>query len=457
MQEFNPLEPNNGSGEPQAEPQPQPQPQPQAQPGPAAPEQTPPQMKSYTATPYDHYNVLYSDPSYATAPPPAPAPAKQRKTVSLSAAIITSVLVSLISSVLAFVVLVYGLGLSSQFANTPDQPTASASEVGHSTTNIVVDATAQTSAEAVAEKAGPSVVGIVVTNEVSHFFYGASSSAEEGSGIVYSADGYIITNYHVIQSAVESGGTAAVYLPSDSENAVTATVVGYDVSADLAVLKIDKTGLTPIEIGDSSAVKVGQTAIAIGNPGGMDFMGSVSMGIISGLDRTLQLENSATEIHLIQTDAAINPGNSGGALVDSAGKLIGINSAKIASEQYEGMGFAIPVNDAVTIVERIIDNIDAPKPYLGVEISTYYDASTLQMMGYPAGVVVSGVMSGSPAEQAGLQRGDIITQFNDVAVTGYTQFNSEKAKYKPGDTVTVTVYRRGQTGTLSITMGTANE
>lgn len=418
-----------------------------------------PQVQSYTAPPYDHYNALNHEPNYYT-PTPAPAPKKKEaKSVPFTTAVIASVVVSVISSLLVLLMMVYGMKVGDMFtSNQGETITTSSVPTGDSnTTNIVVDTTAQTSAEAVAQKAGPSVVGIVVTSSVNYYFFGESDTSSEGSGIVYSADGHILTNYHVIETAVEGNGKVSVYLPSDSTTALDATVVGYDISCDLAVVKVDKTDLTPIELGDSDSLKVGQTAIAIGNPGGMEFMGSVSMGIISGLDRTLQLENSSTEINLIQTDAAINPGNSGGALTDIEGKLIGINSAKMASTNFEGMGFAIPVNDAVEIADRIIKNVDAPKPYLGVEISTYYNSSTLKMMGYPEGVVVSSVTEGSPADEAGIIRSDVITHINDTEVTSYTQFNSEKSKYAPGDTIKLTIYRRGKTYTANITLGTANE
>ncbi len=414
------------------------------------------QVKSYTATPYDHFDANYhqSPPYYVPSSPP---PAHTKKTVPLSAAIISSGVVAVVVSILVVLIMTYGMNLGNLFANDPTPSTVTKTDISdNTTTNIVVDTTAQTSAEAVAQKAGPSVVGVVVTTEVNHYFFGSSEEASEGSGIIYSADGYIITNYHVVQAGVESNGLVSVYLPSDSETPLSATVVGYDISSDLAVLKVEKSNLVAIELGDSDGLKVGQTAIAIGNPGGMDFMGSVSMGIISGLDRTLQLENTNTEINLIQTDAAINPGNSGGALVDIQGRLIGINSAKMASENFEGMGFAIPVNDAVSIVERIIQNIDAPQPYLGVEISTYYDSAMLKMMGYPAGVVISEVTEGSPADEAGLLRSDIVTHINGASVTSYTEFNSEKAKYAPGDTVKLTIYRRGKTYSVSIVLGTAN-
>ena len=392
-------------------------------------------------------NTSFSDPSVISENETPYTAKKQPKPVTRSGLAVACVCVALASSILTASIFSFGLA-KGQFLNPSSGSTSTK-------TSIVTKSTDEAAVQAVAEAVSPSVVGIVVATSSQSFFGTGTSSESEGSGIIYSEDGYIITNYHVISDAVESNGKISVYLESDSTTAISATVVGYDVSADLAVVKIDKNGLPSIGIGKSSDLKVGQTAIAVGNPGGMDFMGSVSKGIISGLDRTIQLENT-TEINLIQTDAAINPGNSGGALVNSSGQLIGVNSAKMASENFEGMGFAIPVDDVVEICDRIISKKDAPVGYVGVEISTRYDASTLQMMGYPAGVVVAGVAAGSPAANAGIEKGDIITQFNGTAVTGYTVFNSEKMKYSPGDEVTLTVYRGGKTYSVKITLGTAN-
>ena len=392
-------------------------------------------------------NTSFSDPSVISENETPYTAKKQPKPVTRSGLAVACVCVALASSILTASIFSFGLA-KGQFLNPSSGSTSTK-------TSIVTESTDEAAVQAVAEAVSPSVVGIVVATSSQSFFGTGTSSESEGSGIIYSEDGYIITNYHVISDAVESNGKISVYLESDSTTAISATVVGYDVSADLAVVKIDENGLPSIGIGKSSDLKVGQTAIAVGNPGGMDFMGSVSKGIISGLDRTIQLENT-TEINLIQTDAAINPGNSGGALVNSSGQLIGVNSAKMASENFEGMGFAIPVDDVVEICDRIISKKDAPVGYVGVEISTRYDASTLQMMGYPAGVVVAGVAAGSPAANAGIEKGDIITQFNGTAVTGYTVFNSEKMKYSPGDEVTLTVYRGGKTYSVKITLGTAN-
>lgn len=357
------------------------------------------------------------------------------------------------------------------------QPNSSTTSVTTPITQINATDETEELVPTIAEKCGPSVVGIRVVTTSSNPIFGSSDSASEGSGVIYTQDGYIITNYHVISTAVEgttSGNNYAygyfgfgygsqsqpqsssieVYLPSDPDTAIDAAIVGYDVSADLAVLKINKTGLPVMEIADSDELKVGDLTVAIGNPGGLDFMGSVSKGIVSGLNRTLTTENGI-EMNLIQTDAAINPGNSGGALVNSEGKLIGINNSKIAGDGYEGMGFAIPSNTVTEIVQRLIRQENEPTAYLGLTIDTNYDSNTLQRMGFPAGVVVFSVNEGSPADDAGIQQYDIITAINGTSITSYEMLNSEKNKYEPGETITVTVYRNGQTGDLPVTLGSS--
>lgn len=316
--------------------------------------------------------------------------------------------------------------------------------------------------EAVYKTAGPSVVGIRATNNQNSFF----ESSGDGSGVIYSSDGYIITNYHVIAGGASTGydGTTTysgiaekidVFLYSDTDNAIEAEVVGYNSSYDIAVIKIDKKGLTPIKTGDSDKLKVGQFVVAIGNPGGLQFMSSVTYGVIGGLNRTLQIESES--VGLIQTDAAINPGNSGGALVDTSGNLVGINSSKLVDTSYEGMGFAIPVNDVVDMCEKIINNENSGTPYIGIEISTAYEASTLEALGFPSGAVVSSVTSGSPADEAGLQRADIITSFNGEDVTGYEDFRKILSKCKPKDTVAVEIYRNGRTYKTTLTIGVNNQ
>ncbi len=401
---------------------------------------------------------------YPPYPPQSPKEPNHKKKYSFGALLSVTVCTALLCGTLSaggMWLAVKGTGDPS--ASSGANSTPPSSDVTNTNTNntIHITGTADNVAEAVATKAGPSVVGIKVTiaGSGNPFFGGSSSETSEGSGVIYTADGYIITNYHVISSAVEGANYGSVdpnaqiqvYLPSDSETGISATVVGYDSSADLAVLKIDRTGLPAIEIGDSDSLKIGEIAIAIGNPGGLQFMGSTSQGIISGLNRSITTE-SGTQMNLIQTDAAINPGNSGGALLDSEGKLIGINNAKKSDVDYEGMGFAIPVNEVVEIAQRIIKNENQPQPYLGVSINTNYTSEMLNRMGYPSGVVVYSVASQSPAEDAGIQQNDIITKVNGVAVSNYAQMISEKNKYSAGETITITIFRNGKTTDVNVTL-----
>ena len=310
--------------------------------------------------------------------------------------------------------------------------------------NITVDETVNSSIEAVAKKAGPSIIGIRTTAAVTNFFGGSTEETGEGSGIIYSQDGYIITNYHVIESAVESSNSKVeVFLASDTETAIEATVIGYNIASDLAVVKVEKTGLPAIQFADSDKLSVGQYAIAIGNPGGLEFIGSVSSGVISGLNRSVTVGTGNT-MSLIQTDAAINPGNSGGALVDINGNLIGVNSVKLVSTGYEGMGFAIPSNTVKQICDNIIAKQNDPTPYLGIQISQSYSSEQLIALGYPAGAVVVSVDEGGPAYESKIQRGDIITEFNGVAVNDYKELENAILQCKPGDSVTIKIFRAGR-------------
>lgn len=326
--------------------------------------------------------------------------------------------------------------------------------------SINVDGVDATVVEAVAAKVTPSVVGIRTTYSVNNFLYGTQESSGEGSGVAYTEDGYIITNYHVIQEAVENRGESSeirVFLSyGDNSEGYPATVVGYNISYDLAVIKINVTGLTPMSFADSADLNVGQFVVAIGNPGGLQFMGSVTYGVISGLNRILSDSGTGSAVELIQTDAAINPGNSGGALVNINGELVGINSSKLVSESYEGMGFAIPSNTTKEICDKIISKENDPDPYLGITISEIYDAETLAKHGYPAGAVVYSVVPGSPADDAGIQRADIITELNGVAITDYTVLGDALATCKPGDTVTIKIYRSKRLYSSEITIGSNN-
>ena len=381
-------------------------------------------------------------------------PKKPKRNSNVLTIIIACALSAVIAAVFSAAITI-GLSKNKQTNATNNQSNTSSNmsvqqSVPKDNVNITIDGTSASVAEAVALKCTNSVVGINTTRSISSFFGSTEQQAGGGSGVIYSADGYIITNYHVIADAVESSRSKIdVFIGDSNSTPYGASVVGYNISCDLAVLKIDASGLTPIELGNSNDLRVGQQVVTIGSPSGIEFMGSVTAGIISGLDRTV---STSPDLKLIQTDAAINPGNSGGALLDSEGKLIGINSSKIASVEYEGMGFAIPIDILKEKCDKIISQKSDPHAYLGVSISSTYTSEVLSFYGYPSGAVVSSVASGSPAYNYGIKRGDIITEFNGVEITEYTVFYDELNNCKSGDKVDITIYREGRYRTINLTL-----
>ncbi|HPD00191.1 MAG TPA: trypsin-like peptidase domain-containing protein [Acetivibrio sp.] len=319
----------------------------------------------------------------------------------------------------------------------------------------VVIESADSPVVAIAEKVGPSVVGISVksTSVNDFWFFSPSESEEQGSGIIIRSDGYIMTNNHVIEKAL-SGTTnnlvqnakIQVILPSNPDKPYDATVVGRDTKTDLAVLKIDASSLPAVEFGNSDDVKVGELAVAIGNPGGLEYMGSVTVGVISGLNRTIPITDDK-ELKLIQTDASINPGNSGGALVNAEGKLIGVNTAKIGGIDFEGLGFAIPVNKAKEITDSLIEfKYVKGRPSLGIQVNTGFTKEVADRFGIPEGILVYKVEIFSAAYKADIQEDDVITEFNGVRVKNYDELEEQKSKFKPGDTVKIKIYRYHQEG-----------
>ena len=399
------------------------------------------------STNYNYGGYNYGGTTFSVKPPKQK---KAKKKGKYGAGVVVAA--SLLAAVIGAGSGIAAVTLTSRGNNTSTPIT---SNVSGSNVNINIDETAETVVEAVAEKVTPSVVGIRTTTSVRSFFGGSNESTGEGSGVVYSADGYIITNYHVISGAVtnKSGSKVEVFTDTLDSKSYEATVVGYNISTDLAVIKIDAKGLTPVEFSDSSKLKVGQYVITVGNPGGLEFMDSVTYGVISGLNRVV---SSDSGVKLIQTDAAINPGNSGGALVNTKGQLVGINSSKIVSEEFEGMGFAIPSNTVAEICKSIIEKQNDPEPYIGVTISEKYTASVLKYYGYPSGAVISSVADGSPADSAGLAKGDIITEFDGTEITEYSMFDSLLQKCKPDDKVNIKIYRNGRYYTTTVTVGSNN-
>ncbi len=302
---------------------------------------------------------------------------------------------------------------------------------------------------AVAKIAGPSVVGVSVTYYEQSYWGELAEGEAEGSGVVYTEDGYIITNYHVIEEALNSSNSAVKVTLSNNEE-YEAKIVGADETTDIALLKVEAKGLTPATFADSDELSVGEYAIAIGNPLGKEFAGSVTVGYISALNRTITADGRT--YHVIQTDAAINPGNSGGALVNSKGQVVGINTVKISDESVEGLGFAIPSNYALKIVEELKENGKIVRPYIGI-YGIDLDETLATRNRLVEGVYIYKIASSSPAEEAGLQRGDVIVEFDGQKVSSVDEINDIKNQKEIGDKVKVKVYRNGEYKEGTITLG----
>ncbi len=322
---------------------------------------------------------------------------------------------------------------------------AAAKAVNKPESNAKISDARNTPAVRVARTVGPAVVGITNKAVARDFFNRMVETEGVGSGVIFKSDGYIITNNHVIAGAKE------IIVSLSDGNTVSGTIIGTDEMTDIAVVKVDAKNLPTAELGDSDEVVVGEPAIAIGNPMGLEFQGSVTVGVISALNRTLDLNDR--RVKLFQTDAAISPGNSGGALVNADGEVIGINSAKLATNGVEGMGFAIPINTVKTIVAELMDKGYVARPYLGV---TIFDKPTAARYGYQLsidkGVYVFQVAIDSPAGRAGFQRGDIILSIDGKEVNSVTDVRNEVAAHKVGDKVKVLCDRDGREETVEVTL-----
>ena len=277
--------------------------------------------------------------------------------------------------------------------------------------------------------------------------------AGTGSGFIYKSDdkGYILTNNHVIEDA-----NSYTVILSTGE-VVQANLLGRDAYSDLAVLSIDKDKVTKVAtIGDSDLVEVGNTVFTVGSPMGEEYSGSVTRGIISGKDRTIEVDDVVTKV--IQTDASINPGNSGGPLVNLAGEVIGITSMKLASSEIEGMGFAIPINDVKIFVQSLEKGEEVSRPAIGVSLINVTDTYRLYYYNIrvdrniKSGVVVADVTPGGPAAKSGLTQGDVITKINDKKVDNISRLRYYLYEHNIGDTISVTYIRNGNENTVNITL-----
>ena len=337
----------------------------------------------------------------------------------------------------ASVVTFSGCSLGTAADNSSAQTTSAARQAAANDANIS-DAR-NTPAVRAAKAVGPTVVGITNKAVARDWFNNPVETEGVGSGVIFKNDGgdsYIVTNNHVISGAKE----LVVSLPDG--RSLKGKLVGADEMTDLAVVKVGDGKLPTAKFGDSDKIVVGEPAIAIGNPMGLEFQGSVTSGVISALNRTLDISDK--RVKLLQTDAAINPGNSGGALVNADGEVIGINSAKVAANGVEGMGFAIPINTVQTVIDSLMSKGYVARPYLGVSI---FDPETAGRYGYQLnidkGVYVFQLTLNGPCGKAGLQRGDIILKLDGKETNSVSDLREKVAEHKVGDTVKITYDRNG--------------
>jgi len=388
-------------------------------------------------------NGGYNGYSYSSAPQQPPVPQKKKG---------SKVLLRVLACVAA---LGFGSGLggavvASRAGLTGNQVVVQ--QVERSTDATAAGSTDGTSmsVQQIASVVSPSVVAITTEQMSSSqtWFGGYYVQSGAGSGVIISQDGYILTCAHVV-----SGATSVKVQLNGSDESYDATVVGQDSTSDIAVLKVDATGLTPAVIGDSDALAVGEVAVAVGNPLGT-LSNTVTDGIVSALNRQVTVQNN--DMTLIQTDASISPGNSGGGLFNANGELIGIVNAKSSYSEAEGIGFAIPINTAMEIGRQLIENGSVARPALGVKIMDVTDAQTAQQLGVSTmGVYVVEVTKGSGADAAGVQAGDRVLAVDDTAVSDSSALKNYLKDKGIGDTVNLQVERDGKVLTLAVTLGSS--
>lgn len=374
-------------------------------------------------------------------------PEKKKKRKKGNRIFLACIVSALVSSL--FTGALFSFGMSRVLKNSPDQTpyiSFDSSEITELSSGKKV-----LSVSEIAAKVGPSCVGVVNKTKVTpqryydpfsgRYYYTSDPDSNElveqgsGSGFIISSDGYIVTNDHVISGATE----ISVILNTGDE--YVAKVVGSDSKTDIAVLKIDKSGLPAATLGDSETLLVGDLAVAIGNPLGQEFAGSVTAGVISALNRTMTVDNKV--YNLVQTDAAINPGNSGGALVNKYGEVIGINTIKLSSTEVEGIGFAIAMSEAKPIIDDLINNgYVSGRPFVGITIEENRN-----------GLSVTSIVEGSGASNSDLKVGDLIVKADGVVIKKSTELNEIRDKKAPGEEIIFTVIRNGELLDVSIVLG----
>lgn len=354
------------------------------------------------------------------------------------------------ASLLTGTIFAFGLGsFKTPANNTQPSITLNSGDVQNLSTNT--SGKQELTVPGIAAKVGPSCVGVINKTKVTpqryydpftgRYYYTSDPNSDElqeqgsGSGIIISTDGYIVTNHHVIDGASE----ISVILNTGDE--CVAKLVGADSKSDLAVLKIEKSGLPAATLGNSDELQVGELAVAIGNPLGQELAGSVTAGVISALNRKMTVDNK--DYNLVQTDAAINPGNSGGALVNKYGEVIGINTIKLSSTEVEGIGFAIAITEAKPIIDDLMSNgYVSGRPLVGISVSENRN-----------GLTVEQIVEGSGAEAAGMQIGDLIVKADGKTVKTSKELNEIRDKKSPNDVLKLTVIRNGELMDIDVKLG----
>ena len=363
--------------------------------------------------------------------------------------------------------------IKSKILGTTTTPTSSStssfSDTHAGTVDFVSLASYSDTAVYAANKILPSIVGIEVTYNVtqdsmfSFFGTGSRTTSEakaSGSGIIISEDGYILTNNHVVDSKSQSmyydiseATSVKVTLSTGDNKTYEAKIVGKDSQTDLAVLKIEATGLIKAEFANSDAVKIGEFSMAVGNP--LALGTTITCGVVSAVNREVDDDENKNKFKCIQTDAAINSGNSGGALVNSKGQVIGVNTLKVSSTGVEGIGFAIPINSTLNVIEELKTYSKVRRPFIGIGGRNITE-DIAKAHNLVQGIYVSSVEQFSSAEKAGIKIGDVITAIDGTQVKTMDELNEIKNKHKIGDTITLKVYRDGKTMDITLNLGESN-
>ena len=412
-----------------------------------------------------YYTAPGPDGQYGSYAPQQPAQPKQKKGVS-AGAVVAICLVCAILAAIAGVGVTYLL-LRDKPADVPPAAETTVAPAEATDEPEITDAPADVTAEpeqqtgamtsidgnvvqGIYELAKKQVVGITSEITYTNFFGQISAASVSGTGFIISDDGYIITNNHVIENARQGGYDVSVLTYDGTE--YTAEIVGYDEANDIAVLKIDATGLTPVTMGSADDIVVGNAVYPVGNPlGELNF--TMTSGIISATDRTITTDTDSVPINMFQIDAAVNAGNSGGPVYDSDGEVIGVVTAKTSATGVEGLGFAIPIEDASHIADQLIEyGYVVDRATMGVSAYTVPE-SVADRYGMVPGAYVTNVVENSPAAEAGIQERDIITAVDDKTVAGSTELTAIVRGYSVGDTAQITLWRNGETMTVPVTFG----